>query len=60
MKFEYSRKDAKILMYTHSSEDVRFWAKAFYKSTWLEKFSWQRLQAYKGLCGSVKLFLSSK
>jgi hypothetical protein len=56
---EYTRKDAAILMNSHSDENVRFWAQQFYKSTF-QKAGWQRNQSYRGLIGAVHLFLIGK
>jgi hypothetical protein len=56
---EYTRKDAAVLMNSHSDENVRFWAQQFYKSTF-QKAGWQRNQSYRGLIGAVHLFLIGK
>ena len=56
----YTRKNAAELMYGHTDENVRFWARAFYRSTHAPKTSWGRDQAHRGLAGAMYLFLLGK
>lgn len=56
----YTRKEAATLMYSHTDEKVRFWARAFYRSTHASKTSWSRDQSHRGLIGALHLFLLGK
>lgn len=56
----YTRKDAQALMYSHTDENVRFWARVYFRATHTPKTAWGRDQAHRGLAGAVHLFLSGK
>ena len=56
----YTRKEAAALMYGHTDENVRFWARAFYRSTHASKTSRSRDQAHRRLLGALHLFLLGK
>jgi hypothetical protein len=55
----YTRKEAAALMYGHGDENVRFWARAYWRSTFTPK-AWGRDQAHRGLAGAMYLFLLGK
>jgi hypothetical protein len=56
----YTRKVAAALMYSHDDENVRFWARAYWRATHTPKTAWGRDQAHRGLVGAVQLFLLGK
>jgi hypothetical protein len=56
----YTRNEAAALMYSHGDENVRFWARAYWRATFTPKTAWGRDQAHRGLVGAVHLFLIGK
>ena len=56
----YTRKEAAALMYSHSDENVRFWARAYFRATHTPKTAWWRNQSMRGLNGAMYLFLLGK
>jgi hypothetical protein len=56
----YTRNEAAALMYSHGDENVRFWARAYYRATFTRKMAWGREQAHRGLAGAMYLFLLEK